>query len=262
MKPQTAESSPTDAISTRLQCVLVMPAYNEEGCIAPVVKGWLAEFERLFSGSFRLVVVNDGSKDRTGDLLNQLAIGEPRLVVIHQKNSGHGGALLRAYSEALRLDPVYVFHVDSDDQFQPTDFQRLWNRRGESPCILGYRSVRHDAFHRLVITRILRLVLSGLFGRYIKDSNVPFRLLETGFLRQALDLIPPTTFAPNIFLAVIGSRIGADLMHIPVSHEDRKTGSVSIVRWKLIKVCFRCVRELLAFRRIPAEKLASFTRIR
>ncbi len=233
-----------------LPCILVMPAYNEEGCIVPVVSAWRDEFARLFDHNFRLVVVNDGSRDKTGQLLDQLAATEPRLIVIHQKNSGHGGALLRAYREAVARSPDFVFHVDSDDQFKPADFSALWSRRHESPCILGYRSVRNDALHRLVITRILRVVLLALYGRYLKDSNVPFRLLRTDFLAQALAIIPPDTFAPNIFLAVLGARIDADLMHLPVSHEDRKTGTVSIVRWKLIRVCFRCVGELWRFQQI------------
>jgi glycosyltransferase involved in cell wall biosynthesis len=232
-----------------------MPAYNEEACIAAVVTSWIGEFNRTFGAQFRMIVVNDGSRDRTGETLDQLAASEPRLRVIHQKNSGHGGALLRGYREAVALKPAYVFHVDSDDQFKPTDFPRLWARRTESPCILGFRVVRHDALHRLIITRLLRFVLMLLYGCYIKDSNVPFRLLETGFLEEALRIIPPQTFAPNIFLAVLAARIDADLMHIPVSHEDRKTGTVSIVRWKLIRVCFRCVGELLAFRRILANNV-------
>lgn len=232
-----------------------MPAYNEEECIALVVTSWIDEFHRDFGDQFRMVVVNDGSRDRTGEILDQLAASEPRLRVIHQKNSGHGGALLHAYREAAALNPAHVFHVDSDDQFKPSDFSRLWEHRTESPCILGFRVVRHDALHRLIITRVLRFVLMLLYGRYIQDSNVPFRLLETGFLQEALRIIPPKTFAPNIFLAVLAARLDADLMHIPVSHEDRKTGTVSIVRWKLIRVCFRCVGELLAFRRILADNV-------
>ena len=234
-----------------------MPAYNEEECIALVVEGWITEFDLIFGQSFRLVVVNDGSRDKTGDILAGVAASEPRLVAVNQKNTGHGGALLRAYHEALGLNSAYVFHVDSDDQFRPSDFKKLWARRQESPCILGYRAVRHDAFHRLIITRILRIVLMLLYGRYVKDSNVPFRLLRTDFLRKALDLIPPTTFAPNVFLAVIGARIDANLMHIPVSHEDRKTGTVSIVRWKLIRVCIRCVGELMGFRRILSKRVGA-----
>jgi dolichol-phosphate mannosyltransferase len=238
-----------------IPCVLVMPAYNEEACIATVLAGWIAEFDRLFGRDFRIIVVNDGSRDRTGEILDSVAGAEPRLRVIHQQNSGHGGALLHAYREALVLKPGHVFHVDSDDQFKPADFEQLWVRRQQSPCILGNRSVRHDAFHRLVITRILRVVLLLLYGRYLKDSNIPYRLLERRFLDEALRIIPATTFAPNIFIAVLGARLDADLMHLPVSHEDRKTGTVSIVRWKLIRVCIRCVGELLRFRRILADNV-------
>ncbi len=248
MLPATAAQPAVSPTIAALPCVLVMPAYNEEGCIAAVVAGWVAEFERLFGDGFRFVIVDDGSRDRTGNILDALAKKEPRLQVVHQANAGHGGALLRAYREALALNPAYVFHVDSDDQFRPRDFAQLWDRRGDSACILGHRIDRHDALHRLVITRILRLVLLALYGCYLKDSNIPYRLLEAGFLRRALGMIPPDAFAPNIFIAVIGARNGCDLMHLPVTHEDRKTGSVSIVRWKLIRVCFRCVRELLAFR--------------
>jgi len=242
-------------VAPALPCVLVMPAYNEEGCIAQVVRGWAVEFDRLFGQNFRLVVVNDGSRDRTGPILDEVAHSEPRLIVVHQKNAGHGGALLRGYREAVALQPGYIFHVDSDDQFKTSDFAALWAHRAESRCILGNRLVRHDALHRLVITRILRLVLLLLYGRYLKDSNIPYRLLEARFLREALQIIPSDTFAPNIFIAVLGARLGEKLLYLPVTHEDRKTGTVSIVRWKLIRVCFRCVGELLRFRRILAENV-------
>lgn len=253
MTPAFSPSTHTAKNTTTIPCVLVMPAYNEEACIAAVVQGWLDEFGRLFGQDFRMIVVNDGSRDRTGEILDSLAARAPALRVIHQKNSGHGGALLHGYNEAVALKPAYIFQVDSDDQFKPADFKQLWTRRAESSCILGYRSVRHDAYHRLVITRILRFVLLLLYGRYLKDSNIPFRLLERGFLEEALRIIPPTTFAPNIFIAVLGARLDSNLMHLPVSHEDRKTGSVSIVRWKLIRVCLRCVGELLGFRTILAK---------
>ena len=247
--PDASPATPHDPLA----CVLVMPAYNEQGCIAAVVDEWADELGRRFGGSYAIVVVNDGSRDRTGAMLDAVAARQPRLRVIHQTNAGHGGALLRGYREALALGPGHVFQCDSDNQFLPGDFGLLWERRHDSTCILGFRSERHDALHRLVITRILRLVLLACFGRYLRDSNIPFRLFHADFLRSALALIPPTTFAPNIFLAVVAARRGIPLLHLPVRHRDRATGTVSIVRWKLIKICFRCVRELAAFRRILAR---------
>jgi dolichol-phosphate mannosyltransferase len=234
---------------TPLSCVLVMPAYNEQECISPVVQAWYKEFQTLFGSSFRMIVVNDGSRDRTGDILDGLSRSLSGLTVIHQKNGGHGVALLTGYRAAAEIvEASFVFHVDSDDQFRTEDFRKLWDQRQKSKFILGWRAARHDALHRLVITRILRMAIFAVFGVWLKDSNVPFRLIESRYLAALLKVMPDGVFAPNIFLAILAAKDGQDLMHIPVHHEDRKTGTVSIVRWKLIKVCFRSLQELFQFR--------------
>jgi len=227
-------------------CV-VMPAYNEEGCLENVLSGLLAFFTPRFP-HFAIVVVNDGSRDRTKEVLDAVAARDSRIVAIHQPNGGHGQAVLRGYSEALKLHPKWVFQIDSDDQFDITDFDSLWAKREESRFITGRRLERHDAPHRLVITRILRYPNVLLFGTLIPDANIPFSLIRGEFLHQLLQLIPPTAFAPNIFLAVLAKRSGENLFQIPVHHKDRTTGVVSIVRWRLIKACFRSAKELALFR--------------
>ncbi|MBX7143541.1 MAG: glycosyltransferase family 2 protein [Oligoflexia bacterium] len=225
-----------------------MPAYNEQGCIASVVTRWLNELRQLSGGLGRLVVVNDGSKDKTPQILDELAASNPDLIVVHQQNGGHGRALRTAYDKAVALDAEWVFHVDSDDQFVCADLEALWARRGESHFLLGYRANRHDAFHRLIITRILRALTLIFFGSYLKDSNVPFRLIRGAYLKLLLNVVPATVFAPNIFLSVLAARDRQKLMFLPVQHKERETGKVSIVRWRLIKACLRCVRELFEFR--------------
>ncbi|MBN8547765.1 MAG: glycosyltransferase family 2 protein [Deltaproteobacteria bacterium] len=225
-----------------------MPAYNEEGCIKDVVKKWISAIDGLGLESGLLIVVNDGSKDRTGAMLDEAAKTYPKLVVVHQTNGGHGKALRTAYDKAVELGAQWVFHVDSDDQFDSAELAILWNKRSQSNFILGFRRDRHDAFHRLVITRILRVLNFVLFGSWLRDSNIPFRLIQGDYLKILLGHINPTVFAPNIFLAVLAARDGQDLMAIPITHRERETGTVSIVRWRLIKACLRCVRELIDFR--------------
>jgi glycosyltransferase involved in cell wall biosynthesis len=225
-----------------------MPVYNEAECIEAVVRAWIAELARSCANSFSMIVVNDGSKDETGRILDRLATEDPRIRVVHQANAGHGAALLRGYNEAVKSGSAYVFQVDSDDQFEPSDFARLWEKRAESKFILGYREVRHDALHRLIITRIMKTVLFFFFGAWIGDANIPYRLIETAYLGRLLEALPKSVFAPNIFLSVLASKEGQDLKSIPVSHRDRRTGTVSIVRWTLIRACLRCLRELFAFR--------------
>lgn len=233
-----------------LDLCLVIPAYNEEDCIAQVLKQWQAAMLKLMDAdAFRMVVVNDGSKDQTGKILDALVADIPQLVVVHQPNGGHGQAVVHGYRQALKLAPDFVFQTDSDDQFEADDFALLWEKRNQSQMILGYRKVRHDAPIRLVITNILKYAMYLIYGTYIQDANIPFRLFKATFLKQLLDCLPAETpFAPNIFLSVLGVKSGQEPFHIPVHHKDRATGEVSIRKFKLFKVSLRSFIELARFR--------------
>ena len=229
---------------------IVMPAYNEEEVIETVVKQWTDLLARQFPAeNTRLIVVNDGSRDKTGAILDQIKSRYPKLMVVHQPNGGHGNAVVNGYRQAVALDSEYVFQTDSDDQFVSDDFAKIWAKRDESPFILGYREERYDAPARLVITRILRMSIATIYGTYIKDSNIPFRLIRGSFLRKLLAQLPdPTPFAPNIFLAVMSKKAGFDTFDIPITHKERQTGEVSILKWKLLKVCMQSFKELAQFR--------------
>lgn len=228
--------------------ILVMPAYNEEGCIAAVVESWYYRLSELFRDSFEIIVVNDGSKDRTKTILDHKVKDLPNLSVIHQENAGHGITLRKAYQAALLKSPGWVFHVDSDNQFLPDDFIKLWEKREASPFILGFRQSRYDALHRLVITRILKATNLVLFGCFIPDANIPYRLIKGRYLELLLECIPANVFAPNIFLSVLAKLDNQAIFSIPITHIERNTGQVSIVKLSLLKACWRCVRELLVFR--------------
>ncbi len=240
----------------KLKCVLVMPAYNEAGCIEMVVLAWSKALTLLLGqGSFKMIIVNDGSRDETGSILDSLALRLPALSVVHQVNAGHGPALVNAYTRACALASEYIFHVDSDDQFIPGEFALLWDNRSRSSFIMGWRKIRQDAFHRHVISLILRTMLFAIFGVNIKDSNIPYRLISCDYLKKLLAVLPVGVFAPNVFLAVLAARDGQDIMNIPVTHEDRKTGIVSMMGMKLFKICLRSFRELVSFRLTLGSRL-------
>lgn len=227
-----------------------MPAYNEQDCIEKVVYNWTNFLKTKFpNDKTTLIVINDGSKDNTKVLLDKLDAVIDNLTVVHQKNGGHGNAVVNGYRKALELDSQYVFQTDSDDQFVSEDFDKLWDKRSQSQFILGYREVRHDASVRLFITKFLRGTISTVYGTFIMDSNIPFRLIKGTFLRKLMAQLPnPEPFAPNIFLAVMAKKSGQELFDIPITHKDRETGTVSIVKWNLWKVCIRSFKELLRFR--------------
>lgn len=229
---------------------IVMPAYNEQDCIEKVVYNWTSFLKTKFpNDNTTLIVINDGSKDNTKALLDELDKKVENLTVVHQKNGGHGNAVVNGYRKALELGSEYVFQTDSDDQFVSEDFDKLWDKRSQSQFILGYRQVRHDAGVRLFITKFLRGTISAVYGTFIMDSNIPFRLIKGTFLQKLMNQLPnPEPFAPNIFLAVMAKKSGQQLFDIPITHKDRETGTVSIVKWNLWKVCIRSFKELLRFR--------------
>ena len=229
---------------------IVMPAYNEQDCIEKVVHNWTSFLKNKFpNDNTTLIVINDGSKDNTKVLLDKLEKEVTNLTVVNQKNGGHGNAVVNGYRKALELNSEYVFQTDSDDQFVSDDFDKLWEKRNQSQFILGYREVRHDAGVRLFITKFLRSTISFVYGTYILDSNIPFRLIKGTFLQKLMNQLPnPEPFAPNIFLSVMAKKSGQELFDIPITHKDRETGEVSIVKWNLWKVCIRSFKELLRFR--------------
>ena len=232
-----------------LSCVAVIPAYNEEGNITRVVSDWSRELGRLFGDSYRIIVIDDGSRDQTGALLDNLSKENTQLIVKHQKNQGHGAAVMHGYQLAAAMDTQSIFQTDSDDQFDAADFDKLWQRRAESKCILGFRRTRHDSVYRIALSKMAGFLVWGLFFVRLKDSNVPYRLMEKQFLQDALPLVPTGSFAPNICLSIIAAYKKQALLHIPVNHRKRMAGQ-SIVSKALIRGCIRSFYDLLRLRAV------------
>ena len=231
---------------TPIPLSVVMPAYNEEGAIqAAVVEIREWALDRV-PGAV-LVVVDDGSRDRTGAILDQLAAADPRIRVIHRPNGGHGPAL-RTGLEAARGERLLL--VDSDRQIPLSAFPSLWEAvAGGRDAAFGVRARRQDPPLRLWLTGVVRRALTLLFAIRLADANVPFKLLRRRLWDDARDLIPADTLAPSLFLAVFAAVRRYDVAEIVVPHCERQTGVVSIRRWRLVRFCARALRQLLAFRR-------------
>lgn len=236
-----------ESISDKKLLGVVIPVYNEAECIAEVISSWDTFLTNYLGDNYVMLLINDGSKDNTPAILDSLKPQHKNLRVLHQPNGGHGNAVLNGYHKILEFNTEWVFQVDSDNQFLPEDFPKLWEKRDKSKFLLGYRKVRYDDFNRLIITRIVRVLNFLLFRCFIPDANVPYRLIKTDYLRGLLSVLPANPFAPNIFLSVLAKRDGNDLQNIPVTHKERETGQVSIIKLKLLKVCMRSARELANF---------------
>lgn len=243
--PPRPEQPPRDATARATALSVVMPAYNEEEAIGDAVFE-VAQIVLDAVPNSELVVVDDGSRDRTGEILDELAAREPRLRVIHQPNGGHGPAL-RTGLEHAQGD--YLFLIDSDRQIPIEAFPVLWEAAQGRDGALGVRAQRHDPPFRLFLTRQVRRSLRLLFGVRLRDANVPFKIVRRSAWEAARPFIPEGTLAPSLFLAVFLAVRGMDVVEVEVPHKERETGVVSIRRWKLLKFCGKAFRQLLDFRR-------------
>ncbi|MEO7965464.1 MAG: glycosyltransferase family 2 protein, partial [Gemmatimonadaceae bacterium] len=182
---------------------VIMPAYNEEGGIREAVAAVQMHVLTAVPGS-ELVVVNDGSRDSTGPILDELAAADSRLRVVHKANGGHGPAIMTGLS-AARGD--YVFLIDSDNQIPLESFAALWRAAvAGRDGAFGVRRIRKDAELRRVLTVVIRGSLGLLFGVRLYDANVPFKLLRRSIGEEARRYIPEGSLAPSLFLAVFVMR--------------------------------------------------------
>ncbi|MDR2510689.1 MAG: glycosyltransferase [Spirochaetaceae bacterium] len=225
---------------------LIIPAYNEEANIERVVKEWHEVVVKTGEKS-RLVIVNDGSKDNTGALLQKCAAALPQLIALDKTNSGHGGAVLYGYRYALENGAGYIFQTDSDGQTLPHEFWSFWEEREQYAMILGYRRFRGDGLGRFFVTKILRIMLFLFFHVWIKDANTPFRLLRARELRSFIDLVPANYFLANTLLSVIYQKKRESIRFITITFRKRQGGINSINIHKIMKIGLSAISD---FRRL------------
>lgn len=226
---------------------LVIPAYNEEETISAVACAWHSIVQEV-GGESRLVVVNDGSRDRTEEILAGLREKLPRLVPLSKKNGGHGAAIAFGYRYALEHGADYVFQTDSDGQTLPEEFWPFWDARGAYDYQIGHRTQRQDGVARVVVTRVLRLVLLGVFGVWIPDANTPFRLMSGRSLGKLLPLLPKDHNLTNVLLSVLYRASGCPGRFLPITFLPRQGGVNSINLRRIIRIGWSAVGDFFRFR--------------
>ena len=223
---------------------IIIPAYNEQENIRQVVSDWYPVVEKYGTDS-RLVVIDDGSRDSTYSILQDMSKTMPRLTALTKANAGHGATLLFGYKYALENGADYVFQTDSDGQTLPSEFEPFWIARSKYDVSIGYRNKRRDGLSRVFVTKILRLVVYLCFRVYVLDANTPYRLMSAATLRENLKYIPDDFFLTNVALAAIYKKRRQKVHFIPISFRPRQGGRNSINLIKIIKVGFSSIRSFI-----------------
>jgi glycosyltransferase involved in cell wall biosynthesis len=220
---------------------VVLPAYNEESVIEQTVRRCLAVLTVL-APDFEVIVVNDGSKDRTGEIADRLAAESPHVRVVHNRpNRGYGGALIAGFNAAQK---TLSFFMDADGQFDIADIDALLRLREQGHrAVLGYRKHRRDPFPRLVIAWGWNMLVSLLFGLRVRDVDCAFKLYDSSLVR--VTDVQAEGAMVNTEMLVKLSQLGVPFVQTPVHHYSRLHGSATGAN---LRVILRAFRELLHLR--------------
>lgn len=222
----------------KVKVYFVMPAYNEEANIEDVIKQWHPICERINSegNEAKLVIANDGSKDNTFAIMQQLQTKYPLLEPLDKPNSGHGATVLYLYRYAIEKGADYIFQTDSDGQTLPDEFWQMWENRNRYDFQIGTRGGRQDGFSRIFVTKTLRFVVWLVFHVWVKDANTPFRLLKVAKLKPILDIIPMDYNLANVAVSAIAVRWNYNIGWYPITFRPRQGGVNSINMKQIFKI--------------------------
>ena len=234
---------PEPAIADRPRLTFFFPAYNEEENVVETVRRALEQIGPLVDGRMEVLVVDDGSTDRTPQLADELAAGDPRVRVHHQPNRGYGGAL-RAGFESARGE--LIGFSDGDLQFDLAEMERLLGRLDDPgrpvDVVIGYRIRRRDPPHRIFIAKTYNAIVSAGFGLRVRDIDCAMKL----FRREVFDGLPLTTDSPFLsaeLLIKLRAR-GTRIAQVGVTHHPRAAGTNTGASFRKILRTFRDLARL------------------
>ena len=213
---------------------VILPAHNEEEAVAATVhevidtlSAWKLDFE--------VIVVDDGSKDHTGVILDTMATTHPCLKVIHHPvNQGYGAALVSGF-EAVSKE--LAFFMDSDGQFDIHDLERFFPLIKEYDAVLGYRVHRQDTWMRKVNAWGWKMLVGMVFGIYMRDIDCAFKLYPTGFFRE--HKLETRGAMINTEILYKFTRAGYTYTQVGVRHLPRRGGRATGAKPSVIMRAFR-----------------------
>ncbi len=234
-EPKSKAAGPVRELS------VVLPAYNEEANIDRVVRGVVAYLEPT-GIDYEVLPVNDGSRDRTAEILAALQRELPRVrPQQHPQNRGYGAALRTGFDAAVKR---YVFYMDGDGQFDIRDLDHLLPLASEEVIVTGFRIERRDPLIRRLNAKLFGgWLVRVMLGVYVKDLNCAFKLIpkkvfQTVHLESTGALINAELYGRAI-------RAGFGIREVGVHHYPREAG---VQTGAHLSVIFRAFYDLLRLR--------------
>jgi len=234
---------------------VVVPAYQEEELIGTTIPHFIESLSKQ-RRSFELIVVNDGSRDRTGPILDELVADEPRLRVIHfARNFGQTAALMAGFWAARA--PAIV-PLDADGQNEPDDIEMLADKLDEGyDVVSGWRKDRKDTWLRTQVSRIANRIIGWRTGVRLHDYGCTLKAYRAHMIRDARLFGEMHRFIP-----VYTSMHGARIYEMVVRHHPRTAGKSKYGYGRVTRVLFDLVlvRMLQRYRTKPIHFFGKITK--
>ncbi len=207
-----------------------LPTYNEEGNIEKVTLDTKKVLEKV-ADKWEIIIINDGSIDRTNEISEKLASGDKRIrVVTHTPNRGYGGALKTGFNEA-RYE--WVAFMDSDAQFDFSEINKFIEKKDEADLILGYRKKRADSLARKIFTFGWSLLAKVILGLKAKDYSCGFKMIKKNVYKDILPLVGEEKVT-QIEMLVKARKKGFRFAEVGVSHYPRTSGTQTGAKVKVV----------------------------
>lgn len=229
---------------------IVIPAYNESENINQLIDDWYPVIEKYNGdGKSRLVVIDDGSKDNTYEMLKKLSETRPQLVALTKPNGGHGATVLYGYRYAIENNADYIFQTDSDGQTLPEEFPGFWDLRNDYDAILGNRSDRQDGSSRKFVENTLRFILKIIFGVSVPDANAPYRLMKKELLEKYIKKMPEDFNLPNVMLTTYFTYFKEKIRFEKITFKPRQGGKNSINIKRIVGIGIKALNDFRDLKR-------------
>jgi glycosyltransferase involved in cell wall biosynthesis len=211
---------------------VIIPAYNEEQNIEGALDDVLKDVAAVVT-DVEIIVVNDGSSDRTAAIVNDVARRDSRIRLLNQVNKGHGPALANGLAQA---QGEWLLLLDSDRQVSLGEFAKHWAMTSQYDAILGLRRPRRDPLHRLVISFFMRLLLRVQLGTAVDDAGAPYKLVRRQIWLQTSKMMRDGCWIPSVLLAAhVLQRRDVHAIEVPVLHQERPHGRSTLNLRRLVR---------------------------
>ena len=233
-----------------MELSIIIPAYNEEARLGRMLDQYLPFFNERYAGCYEILVVVNGSRDRTEDVVREYARAhKPVRVIVDPRPIGKGGAVMLGFSQAQgRL----VGFVDADGATPPEAFHELVKHIGAAGAIIASRWMPGadvqppQPLSRRVASRIFNTMVRWMFGFKISDTQCGAKLMKGDALRKVRPDVGITQWAFDVDLLYQFKRHGFRIEEYPTRWHDVSGSKVDVVRASL-EMTVALVRQRLIY---------------